>query len=291
MDSNGKDSDFRNRLAKIIGDQDPYPWAESLGIMKSTFAGPWTKGAIPQTKTLLKIARNTDISLNWLLTGQGPERICLCHTKKSEPQKPEQMDTYGAKGSEPREYVFYNTKQTGSGQEGNLRQTGDTRQTRDERQAGTPVEDMGEHYRVPQEEYVLVPRYGLRVTDGQLLQNEQVVDYLSFKVYWIKQTMGLDPRQLALISVCGDSMEPTLKEGDLLLLDRRGFSVPGRVSSDAIYVLLRGEALVVKRLQCGFDGSITIQSDNPVYATQVLPAEKITHLKIIGRVVWVGQRI
>lgn len=273
MESNARDSTFKDRLAKVIGDNDPYPWAERLGIGKSTFAGLWTKGSIPQTKTLLKIAQNTDVSLNWLLTGRGPERIS--HSGALELGQQQQ-----------KEYMVYAAEQTDdTGRVNNTRHAGDIRQS------GTPVEDLGEIYRVPKEEYVLVPRYGLRVTDGQLLQSEQVVDSLSFKMSWIKQTMGLDPRQLALISVCGDSMEPTLKEGDFLLLDRRGFSVLGRVSNDAIYVLRRGEDLIAKRLQCGFDGSITIKSDNPVYATQVLSVEKSAYLQIVGRVVWVGRRI
>ena len=260
MDYSEKDFGLRDRLAELIGGKDPYPWAESLGIGKSTFAGLWNQGAMPQTKTLLKIAQNTDFSLNWLLTGRGAKRI--------------------------RGWVS-----VGSEQNYTLSREGDSGVIEeDERSMGSPVEDMGERYQIPKEEYVLVPRFGLQVGDGQLLQSNQVVDYLSFKVGWVEQTMGLDPRQLALVYVRGDSMEPTLKEGDLLLLDRRGFSVPNRVRSDAIYVLLRGEELVAKRLQCGFDGSVTIQSDNPAYATQVLSAEKSACVQVVGRVVWVGRR-
>ena len=261
MDYSEKDFGLRDRLAELIGEKDPYPWAESIGIGKSTFAGLWNQGAMPQTRTLLKIAQNTDFSLNWLLTGQGTKRI----------------HGWISVGSETRRTSYRD--ETSDNFEEN------------ERQMGTPIEDMGERYQIPKEEYVLVPRYGLHVGDGQLLRSHQVVDYLSFKVGWIEQTMGLDPRQLALVHVRGDSMEPTLKEGDLLLLDRRGFSLPNRVRSDAIYVLLRGEELVAKRLQCGFDGSVTIQSDNPAYATQVLSAEKSTCIQVVGRVVWVGRRI
>lgn len=255
MDSKEGNSAFKNRLAKVIGDQDPYPWAESLGIGKSTFSGPWTKGAMPQTKTLLKIAENTDISLNWLLTGRGSERIGGRAAAEAE-QAP----------------VPYKANQANH-------------------TAGTSVEDLGERYQLPADEYVLVPRYGVQVNDGQRLQSDQVVDFLSFKLDWVEGTMGLDSRQLALINVCGDSMEPTLREGDFLLLDRRGFSVPGRVHNDAIYVLLRGQDVVVKRLQCSFNGCVTIQSDNPAYAVEVLSEEKSAQLQVIGRVVWVGRKL
>ncbi|MBF0402283.1 MAG: LexA family transcriptional regulator [Magnetococcales bacterium] len=252
---------FRERLAKMIGEQEPYPWGESLGIEKSTFAGFWKNGAMPQTKTLLKFAQHTDISLNWLLTGRGPERLPDCEA---------------GGGGEAVGYV------------------GPVEQCANGAGVAAPVEEMGEVYQVPREEYCLVPRYGVRMGSGQLLQSEHVVDYLSFKISWVEQTMGLDVRALALVHVCGDSMEPTLHEGDLLLLDRRGFSQPGMgrgAPSDAIYVLLRGDALVVKRLQFGFDGSVSIQSDNPVYATQSLSAEQLSLLQVMGRVVWVGRKI
>ncbi len=272
LESANREMGFRERLAKVIGHHDPYPWAESVGIGKSTFAGPWSKGAMPQTKTLLKIAQNTDISLNWLLTGRGPERLDGCEPIEMEVDKGAYLSYLGSVGH------------AGSGEAGAREGCG---------ASGKPVEEMGEMYRVPREEYCLVPRYGIRIGSGQLLHSEQVVDYLSFKISWVEQTMGLDARELALVHVFGDSMEPALKEGDLLLLDRRGFSHPGssRMRSDAIYVLLRGEELVVKRLQFGFDGSVTIQSDNPVYATQTLPPDWAHALQVMGRVVWVGRKI
>lgn len=255
---------FRERLTKIIGSEPPFPWGERLGFKKSTFSGLLKNGTMPQMKTLLRIAYHTDISLNWLLAGEGPERLppsCESDERSTEA------------------YLPY----TGSGEVSDVCKP-----------AGAPVEEMGEHYHVPREEYCHVPRYGVMMGSGQLLQSGHVVDYLSFKISWVEQTMGLDARELALVQVCGDSMEPTLKEGDLLLLDRRGFTQPGlsrHVRSDAVYVLLREDALVVKRLQFGFDGSVTIQSDNPAYGVQILSSDKLASLQVMGRVVWVGRRM
>lgn len=254
---------FKERLAKIIGSHPPFPWGERLGFKKSTFSGLLKNGTMPQMKTLLKIAHHTDISLNWLLAGRGPERLSGCES-----------DGVAIKESLP---YTVSAEQYGVG-----------------KQSSSPVEELGEVYQVPSAEYCHVPRYGVMMRPGQLLQSEHVVDYLSFKISWVEQTMGLDPRELALVHVCGDSMEPTLKEGDLLLLDRRGFSQLGLsrpVRSDAVYVLLREDALVVKRLQFGFDGSVTIQSDNPAYAKHILSVEKLACLQVMGRVVWVGRRL
>ncbi|MBF0184293.1 MAG: helix-turn-helix transcriptional regulator [Magnetococcales bacterium] len=267
-----EDSAIRERLALVIGNEEPYPWAARIGIGKSTFAGVWRNGAVPQTKTLLKIAQHTDISVNWLLTGRGPIRLDMSAS-------PELVGV--RKG-----YLSYVTLPEGS--------THGVAVGQNDQQSATPVEEMGESYRIVQEEFCHVPRFGVQLGSGRLVQSEHLVDNLSFKVSWIEQVMGLDIRELALVHVTGDSMEPTLKEGDILLLDRRGFTQSSQqkvVRSDAIYVLLRGDELVAKRLQFGFDGSLTVQSDNPAYASQSVAAEQMIQLPIIGRVVWVGRRV
>ncbi|MBF0162590.1 MAG: LexA family transcriptional regulator [Magnetococcales bacterium] len=284
-----RDPGFKARLAQVIGQQDPYPWAASLGIGKSTFAGPWRNGAIPQTKTLLKIAQHTNISLNWLLTGKGPERI-----DESRHSGEGGQTTAGKEEAGALPYTYLGSAYPAQTQENSTESPDLCSVTRGREGAGAPVEEMGEVYRAPWEGYCLVPRYGMRVGSGEPLRCDQVVDSLSFKVSWVEQHMGLDPRALALVNVVGDSMEPTLKERDLLLLDRRGFTRtdPGpSAHSDGIYVILRGEELVVKRLQFGFDGSVHIQSDNPIYAPQTLSTERAQTLQIVGRVVWVGRRI
>ncbi|MBF0370677.1 MAG: helix-turn-helix transcriptional regulator [Magnetococcales bacterium] len=138
--------------------------------------------------------------------------------------------------------------------------------------------------------YVLVPRYEVTASagDGGLIHQEEVVDHLAFKADWIKGVMGLDARKLALVGVKGDSMEPTLQEGNLVLLDLR----EREVRNDAIYVIRRDDTLIAKRLQRDFEGNIHIQSDNPVYEKMTVSAHMVEQrLKIVGRVVWAGRRL
>lgn len=137
-------------------------------------------------------------------------------------------------------------------------------------------------------EYVLVPRYDVTVSagGGALAESEQVVDHLAFKARWI-HAMRLNPANLLLVNTMGDSMYPTIKEGDLLLVDKGQRDV--RI--DAIYILRNDGALVAKRLQRLDDGSIRIKSDNKAYDPQVVPPERVPMLNIIGRVVWGGGRM
>lgn len=138
------------------------------------------------------------------------------------------------------------------------------------------------------EEFVLVPRYDVQTScgGGALVESEQVVDHLAFKRRWI-DSLGLQSNCLALISAKGDSMEPTIKDGFLLLVDLR----QREIKADAIYVIRNGHELVAKRCQKLFSGDLKIKSDNPAYDEQLVPADRIGILDIIGRVVWGGGKM
>ncbi|MBF0444701.1 MAG: helix-turn-helix transcriptional regulator [Magnetococcales bacterium] len=127
--------------------------------------------------------------------------------------------------------------------------------------------------------------FGFSTPAGEL--NEQQEDYLAFTTTWITQEMKLDPKELALVTVQGDSMSPTLNTGDLLLLDRR----EKQMGNDGIYVIQQDNNLIAKRLQRGVDGSVMVKNDNHAYETQTLLPEEVKNLKIVGRVKWTGQRV
>lgn len=138
-------------------------------------------------------------------------------------------------------------------------------------------------------DYVLVPRYDVKASagGGTMIHSEQIVDHLVFKAEWVHNALGVSVRDLALISVKGDSMEPTLSNGDLILIDISS----SRVEDNAIYVLQFNDALLVKRIQRKFDGSVVIKSDNQVYEPETLKEEAVDQLNVIGRVVWCGRRM
>lgn len=155
---------------------------------------------------------------------------------------------------------------------------------------GEPAAGVGEArgaYDVA-DNFVLVPRYDVAASAGHgaLVDNEQIVDHLAFRRAWLARE-GLQADKLALIQSRGDSMEPTIVTGDLLLVDLRE-NIPDQ---DGIYILRTDSHLVAKRIQSLFDGSIYIKSDNETYQTQQLDRDQAERLRIIGRVVWVARRI
>jgi phage repressor protein C with HTH and peptisase S24 domain len=92
---------------------------------------------------------------------------------------------------------------------------------------------------------------------------------------------------LSFIRVEGDSMSPTLSNGDDILVDRGDALDRLR---DGIYVLRRDDTLMVKRVALNPSSRLaTIKSDNPAYPEWRDCA--LDAIEILGRVIWVGRRI
>jgi len=137
-------------------------------------------------------------------------------------------------------------------------------------------------------DFTLIPYYNVQASagGGAVVQEEKIVDRFAFKEDWIRHGLGLNPNNLALISTIGDSMEPTLHPGDMILLDR---SVE-KIQSNSIYAIQVNGTLLVKRIQKRIDGSVIIKSDNAAYETETINSDAADALKIVGRVVWAGRR-
>jgi phage repressor protein C with HTH and peptisase S24 domain len=90
---------------------------------------------------------------------------------------------------------------------------------------------------------------------------------------------------LSIIRVAGDSMEPTLRDGDDILVDRAVASARW----GAIHVLRIDDMLVVKRLvREGREGCV-IRSDNPAYPD--IRVDDPATMALIGRVLWCGRKL
>lgn len=138
------------------------------------------------------------------------------------------------------------------------------------------------------DEFVLVPRYDVQAAmgPGMLSDASQIIDHLAFKRDWVRR-LGADPAKVVLITGVGDSMEDTIRSGDLLLVDT-GVT---EFVDDAIYFIGRGDHLVVKRVQSFFNGAVVIKSDNPAYELETLTAEEAEAVRVIGRVRWIARMI
>lgn len=87
------------------------------------------------------------------------------------------------------------------------------------------------------------------------------------------------PRNIKMIQVFGDSMQPTLKAGDWVLVD----ITHNTPDTDGLFVLWLATGLAVKRIQGGLN-SLIIHSDNPQYKDITASFQEI---KIIGKVIYI----
>ncbi len=141
----------------------------------------------------------------------------------------------------------------------------------------------------PNDDFVYVPEYdiGGEGREGSI-QSSQIVDHLAFKRHWVEQELRTRPEHLVLIHCTGDAMEPTLRTGDLLLVDRS----PEKKRGDGVYLLNIEGGLYVRRLEQRVDGSLIVRGDNPAAAPETrLERDSLKDLNLVGRVVWVGRRI
>ena len=126
---------------------------------------------------------------------------------------------------------------------------------------------------------------GASAGPGSLADDGEYHEAMGFGPKWLKQ-LGANPKNLSLISVDGDSMDPTLCDGDDIMVDHSAAQRPLR---DGIYVLRMDDVLLVKRVALGPSGKLSIRSDNPQY-----PDWDDVHasdVNFIGRVVWTGRRL
>lgn len=120
---------------------------------------------------------------------------------------------------------------------------------------------------------------------GAVVDDESVAYQLSFPPGYLRSITSANPRDLAIISVKGKSMEPTLADNDVVMID----TTKRDLSFDGLFVLRDGGAsLLVKRVSRGRRrGTVVLVSDNPAYP----PAERdVEDVEIIGKVVWRGVR-
>ena len=91
-------------------------------------------------------------------------------------------------------------------------------------------------------------------------------EFIGFRHDWLRATFGRDPGDLILEVAVGESMEPDIRNGDLLLVD----TTDRTFRNFGVYVIeARGERLV-KRVQRKFDGSLILISDNTVYQPELI---------------------
>lgn len=117
-----------------------------------------------------------------------------------------------------------------------------------------------------------------------------VVRFMELDPEWVREIYRSATRgSLHVVSVRGESMEPTFKQDDILLVD----SSVNCIIREGFYVLSYCGMTYVKRVQPTPTGKLCIISDNPQYRSwEIDPNDESVQVKIHGIVVysWDGKR-
>lgn len=122
---------------------------------------------------------------------------------------------------------------------------------------------------------------GVRVSAGLGLENEEQYEstYVMVESSWFQRT-GNKSKYCAMFTVKGESMEPTLKDGEEIIVDRS----KRELLEGKIFVLNHLGSMLVKKVQFTYNG-VELISDNPAYRPLKLNFEEANNLIVIGQVV------
>lgn len=133
------------------------------------------------------------------------------------------------------------------------------------------------------EDFTYVPQVSGRISAGMGFAPENSVEVkVAFRKEWIARKGNA--KDMVLIKVSGDSMEPTLLNGDLVLVDRgRNYLEP----QGGVYAIALDDVIMIKRVQPIGD-RVRIISDNKMYEPFEVSADQV---KINGKVIWFAREL
>jgi phage repressor protein C with HTH and peptisase S24 domain len=106
----------------------------------------------------------------------------------------------------------------------------------------------------------------------------------AFRRQWLRSKGKVE--DLVLIEARGDSMDPTIADGDVVLIDRS----KKQVVVGNMYALRSKNAVMAKRLQPIGAARIKVMSDNKLYDSYEIDLEA-GDIEIIGQVIWIGREV
>lgn len=116
---------------------------------------------------------------------------------------------------------------------------------------------------------------------GAHVDDETVVNHLAFREEWLLR-YGINYEKANIIEVLGKSMEPTLPDGSLILVDHRRTTR----RSNRIFVVRWDDLLYTKRLVKDGEDWLLV-SDNEEYTPVPWPKDAV----VIGQVMWTGRTL
>lgn len=151
---------------------------------------------------------------------------------------------------------------------------------------GDEIVFIRSHEPVDIRSFAMVPKAEtvLSAGGGAVVMSERVGEPHAFRLAWLNQRVT-SVKNLVLMDVEGDSMLPTFKAGDTVLVDKG----QRRILPGDIYAMRMDNSLVVKRLNILPNGRVRVISDNKeLYPPETVYADEV---HVIGRVIWFARSL
>lgn len=215
--------------------------ADALGLNRSAITQAKRRDAVPQ-KWILALARRYALSPDWLEYGSGSPYSEI-RQKTALPAKPAR-----ARGTMVKPHAFARPQLSSA---------------------------------VSEREIVYVPKAQARLCagGGSFEVGALPVSEHPFPRQWLAK-MG-SPSAMVFMDVVGDSMEPGIRDGDMVLVDQSNT----RISPQAVLAVGLEDAIYLKRVEKR-NGAILLHSDNNAYSAMELYGDELNSFHIIGKVVW-----
>lgn len=156
---------------------------------------------------------------------------------------------------------------------------------------GPPRDAAADCHEPDPEQFAKVPLFDAQLSAGGGSSNhlELVLGHLAFRRDWLSR-LGVGPANAALARAKGDSMQPTIWEGDVVLIDtaRKTLNIRKRSATrrrSPIYAVLDDGDARLKRIERPSEDQVMLLSDNPDYPPELCHPRD---LSIIGKVLWWG---
>lgn len=250
-----------------MGNDNPADFAEKVGVTVRTLHN-YLSGQMPRFTIRTKICEAYGINPMWLFQGVGSmyaeERMTDMSAIEGD------LSPKRSLAEDQQSHVPY----------ANDKKTGDM----------SPVpacsgRHTGENLPPDGVQPIFIPKVQARLSagSGSLEVDADVDGFFAFRSSWIRKK-GC-PSKMVLMTVSGDSMSPTIENGDMVLINQ-GLK---DVIAGGIYAVGVDDSILVKRLDKK-PGKIVLISDNrEAYAPMELSLTDETvqdSLRIIGRVLW-----
>ena len=135
----------------------------------------------------------------------------------------------------------------------------------------------------PDKDLVFAPMFDVQASAGfgSAVLAEDISDYFAFTRTFLSRQLGVSGDNLAFVSIRGESMLPTLQNGDQVLVD----TTRKTVQHEGLFLIHTDDGLMAKRLKPG-QGEIKVISDNPDYPSWTISGQDHETSQVVGKIVW-----